>query len=600
MFNKISQKTISELYKIQFVIFQIYKAGPWTLFSSLFITLLSGLSPLLTSWSISEICRNLECRFLAFNDSFFWLAFLLLVNILNFYMANIKNALYNITGIKLAHSIENLVACKFQKISQSKMDDPYFLDLYQNTLDKSTYEPLNVSDSLFSMLSSIFGIAGYILIFLKFDYRLMLLLVASVFPALYIKLKLNKSYYRFVKQSTTDTRKIWYYFSLMTTPENANEVRVFNLYDHFKLKRKKLFDKFVNTHHVHTHKFLIYMSICCVLVFSAIAFSEFYLLKLAISKSISISEFVFYAPSFISFEFLILNLVDVIASNNRSLLFLDSLFEFLNSQETVFNLPKNDTLPKLTDDFIIEFKNVSFKYPGSSVFALKNINLKIEFGKSICLVGENGSGKSTFLKLLLRVYTPQDGTIFLNGININNYDIEAYRKLFGVVLQNYIKYYFDVKTCIGLGNVENVDNIDKIKAVASITHADDFIKKYSKQYNTNLGKNFYADGIEPSGGQWQKLAISRAMYSDAPILILDEPTSSLDPKAEDEIFKVFTDASKYKIMILVSHRMYSARLASKVVLFDDGEIVACGSHSELMEKCKKYNEMFNLQASKYR
>jgi ATP-binding cassette subfamily B protein len=200
----------------------------------------------------------------------------------------------------------------------------------------------------------------------------------------------------------------------------------------------------------------------------------------------------------------------------------------------------------------------------------------------------------------LKLYTPQQGEILLNNVSIEKCSTESYRKLFGVAFQNYINYSLKVKDCIGLGNIERIDNLEAIKITAQKTHSDKFIKGYKNGFDTNLGKDFYIDGIEPSGGQWQKLAVSRALYSNAPILILDEPTAALDPKAEDEIFKIFTQVSKDKILIIVSHRMYSARLADEVILFDKGKIIAHGSHLDLMHISKKYKQMFNLQADKYK
>ena len=156
------------------------------------------------------------------------------------------------------------------------------------------------------------------------------------------------------------------------------------------------------------------------------------------------------------------------------------------------------------------------------------------------------------------------------------------------------------RECIGLGDVKNIENLERIKATAKKTYSDDFIKNYKNTYDTHLGKIFHIDGIEPSGGQWQKLAISRALYSNAPILVLDEPTSALDPKSEDEIFKIFMEASKNKILIMVSHRMYSARLSDEIILFDNGHVVSTGNHSALMKTSEHYKNMFNLQADKYK
>ncbi len=397
-----------------------------------------------------------------------------------------------------------------------------------------------------------------------------------------------------------NNRQTWYYFSLMTEAKYAKEVRLFNLFTYFQSKREKLFNKFLNGNYKYAKKDVIYLTFTGVLIFFSIGFSELYLLKFTINGNVSISDFVLYAPSLISLETSLLNLITLLASNNRSMLFLDHLFEFLKLQEGKNRFTKNNNLVLPKDKFTIEFKNVSFKYPGSEGFALKDINLKIDFGKTFCLVGENGSGKSTFINLLLRIYSPQNGQILLDNVNIEKYDAESYRKLFGVALQNYINYSIKISDCIGLGKIEDINNLDRIKLTAKKTHSDDFIKSYKMQYETNLGKDFYVDGIEPSGGQWQKLAISRALYSDASILVLDEPTSALDPKAEDEIFKIFTENNKNKILIIVSHRMYSARLADKIILFDNGKIIESGHHNELINKDGKYKQLFNLQANKYK
>lgn len=586
--------------KIFFVFLETYKSGLSTLIISLLSMIFSGLVPLLTTWIISQIVKILAGNNFTHDKSIFLMLLLLLIAALNFYIANVKSTICNITGLKLTHNIENLVAEKFQKISQNKIDNPLFLDLYENTLEKSTYEPLNIFEALFNIFSSFFSILGYFLIFIKFDIWFTVALLVFAFPSFYLKIKLNKSYHEFLKNSTMNNRQTWYYFSLMTEPKYAKEVRLFDLFNYFKLKRKRLFNKFLNGNYQYAKKEIFYLTFCVLLAFGTIGLSEFYLLKSTITGIMNISDFVFYAPSIISFETSILSLIALIASNNRSMLFLDHLFEFLELPEEQNSFVKTTKLSIPQNDFTIEFKNVSFKYPGNENFALKDINIKINFRKTFCLVGENGSGKSTFINLLLRIYTPQKGEILLNGINIEKYNIDSYRKLFGVTLQSYINYSLNVKNCIGLGNVENVDDLEKIKLTAQKTHSDDFIKTYKKQYYTNLGKDFYVDGIEPSGGQWQKLAISRALYSDAVILVLDEPTAALDPKAEDEIFKIFAEISKDKILIIVSHRMYSARLADKIILFDKGKIIANGSHIELMQVSKKYKQMFNLQANKYK
>ena len=426
------KKLNNQIYKVYFVFSEIYKSGTSTLVITIITMIFSGLSPLLTSWGISRIVEYLDSNAASYYHCMFIMVFILGNAILSFCISNVKSTICSVTGLKLTHNIENLAAKKFQKIEQSKIDDPNFLDLYENTLERATYEPLNIFETLFNVFSALFGVAGYLVVLIRFKLWLVLSLLILVIPLFYFKVKLNKAYHKFLTQSTMTNRQIWYYFSLMTEPQNAKEVRIFNLFDYFSSKRKSLFNEFLKGNYRYAKKEIFNLSFSALFAFLAIGTAEFYLLKSVFDGNVSIADFVFYAPSIISFEASLLALISLFASNNRSMLFLDYLFEFLNLPEEKSTVNQKDTQPLASSEntFTIEFKNVSFKYPGSENFALKDVNVKINSGKTFCLVGENGSGKSTFINLLLGLYTPQKGEIFLNGINIEKYDTESYRKLF--------------------------------------------------------------------------------------------------------------------------------------------------------------------------
>lgn len=245
------------------------------------------------------------------------------------------------------------------------------------------------------------------------------------------------------------------------------------------------------------------------------------------------------------------------------------------------------------------FENVSFKYTGSENYVLKNINVHFNTSETVCLVGENGSGKSTFVKLLLRIYDPTEGRVLLDGIDLKEYDINDLRKFYGVLFQDYVKFSDSVHNCIGFGNIEELQNSEGIAEAARLTGADVFIADYKDGYETNLSKMFFNDAIEPSGGQWQKLAISRAVYSDAQVLVLDEPTAALDPKSEVKMFDTFKKISELKSTLIISHRMYITKLADKIILLENGELVEEGSFEDLIKLKKEFYSMYKIQSDSY-
>jgi ABC-type multidrug transport system fused ATPase/permease subunit len=247
----------------------------------------------------------------------------------------------------------------------------------------------------------------------------------------------------------------------------------------------------------------------------------------------------------------------------------------------------------------IELREVSFKYPGSDRYVLKNINLTLDPCDSVVLVGLNGAGKTTLIKLLTRLYDPTEGVILLDGIDIREYDPADLHSIFGIIFQDFGKYAVSAAENIELGDIEREHDREDVEEAAVRSDADGFIKKLPQGYDTPLTRIFEDDGIELSGGQWQKLSVARAFYKNSDIMILDEPTASLDAIAEREVFNRFSELAEGKLTVFVSHRLSSATTASKIVVIDNGEVAEVGNHSELMQKRGKYYELFSTQASRY-
>lgn len=266
------------------------------------------------------------------------------------------------------------------------------------------------------------------------------------------------------------------------------------------------------------------------------------------------------------------------------------------------NLPlrRNDTgklKPEFNADSVIEFRNVSFRYPGSERLVLKNVNLKIRGNERLCIVGQNGAGKTTFIKLLLRFYFPTEGEILLNGVNINEYEIDLYTKLFSTVFQDYCHYYLTLSENITMASEKDGEKVRKIVDTIGI---GDVIDQLPKGLDTQLGRMIDDDGVNFSGGEDQKLAIARAIYHNRPVYILDELTAALDPMAEYEIYTQFNNMITDKCAILITHRLSAVQLADKVAVFDNGHVVEYGTHGELYTKGGIYTEMFDKQARFYR
>ena len=277
-------------------------------------------------------------------------------------------------------------------------------------------------------------------------------------------------------------------------------------------------------------------------------------------------------------------------------LYLSNLYEYLEYPV----LARQGDLHHGTDPARgLEFKNVSFAYPGSNRKALNDVSLQIRPGESLALVGENGSGKTTLIKLLTRLYEPTEGRIFLDGVELQDWDVEALRQRIGVIFQDFGRYQFSVGENIGAGDVRHIDDAERWASAAETGMAASFIEEMPEGYETQLGR-WFKGGRELSGGQWQKIALSRAfMRSDADILVLDEPTAAMDAPSEAAIFDHFRSQSHSKMTILISHRFSTVRAADQIVVIHDGEIVERGNHESLLALGAQYASLFKLQAKGY-
>jgi ATP-binding cassette subfamily B protein len=279
-------------------------------------------------------------------------------------------------------------------------------------------------------------------------------------------------------------------------------------------------------------------------------------------------------------------------------LYLNDLLEFFKVQPRVQSKPNALPAPRpIRQGF--EFRNVSFAYPGTSRLVLEGLNFRLERDERIALIGENGQGKTTIVKLITRLYDPTDGQILLDGIDLREYDLEDLSREIGVIFQDFMRYEMTAAENIGVGRIEERDDLFRIAEAARKSGAHQLIQELPEGYRQMLGRRFEG-GVDLSGGQWQKIALARAYLRDAQVLILDEPTASLDARAEHEVFERFAELTRGKMALLISHRFSTVRMADRILVLENGKIIEEGSHHELMLLGGRYSQMFELQASSYR
>ena len=415
-------------------------------------------------------------------------------------------------------------------------------------------------------------------------------------PAFLAEAKFSGEAFRIHRRRSAERRMQIYLEMVLTREDGVKEVKLLQL---GKLFVQRYVDIFRNIYREDRSLVLrrgFWGYVLGLLASAAFYFAYGWVGFAAIAGTISIGQMTMYIAQFRLGQNSVTSSLTAINGMYEDNLYLSNLTEYLEHK-----------VPEQTGDKTagpdpadgIRFENVSFNYPGNKNPALHKINLHIVPGESLAIVGENGSGKTTLIKLLTRLYTPTEGKIYLEGLELGAWDIDTLRRKIGVIFQDFSRYQLIVGENIGIGDVENINQDDHIADAARKGMADVFIKDLPSGYKTQLG-TWFKDGKELSGGQWQKIALSRAfMRSQADILILDEPTASIDAKAEAEIFTHFRDLTANKISIIISHRFSTVRRAKYIIVLDQAEILEQGSHTELLRLDGQYATLFNLQAKGY-
>jgi ATP-binding cassette, subfamily B, bacterial len=403
----------------------------------------------------------------------------------------------------------------------------------------------------------------------------------------------------YVEKKSLLTRVTQYIKTLLSSDSTSKESIIFKTGDTLLSKIEKHQQNYYQDFDKANNPWTIKILLAKFIQFGAFIYTQYLNLSRVLSGTLSIGNFALIFQQSLNLTLGAEEILSMYSSMSARNKYIDKYFEFMNTPKFVTSPEKSLVIPQTPLPPVIEFKNVAFKYPGTKRSILRKFNLTINPGEKIALVGENGAGKTTIIKLLLRFYDVTEGEILINGVNIKEISLDGWHKLVGALFQDFIKYQFTFKENVYIGDLSKSNDEKLLREAISKSGASAYVSKLPDGINQVVGKMF-EKGIDLSGGQWQKLALARAFFRDAPLLILDEPTSAIDAKAEYEIFQNVQKLQKDKTVIIISHRFSTVRNADRILVLHGGRVIEEGDHKKLMDKNGLYAELFELQARGYK
>ena len=502
----------------------------------------------------------------------------------------------SILRVLLGNKINVMILEKALTLELAHFEDAEYYDKLVRARREASSRPLSLVIKTFDLMRDIIALLTIGIWLFQFSPYAVLLLAVAGTPAFIAEAKFSGEAFRIHRRRSAERRMQIYLEMVLTREDGVKEVKLLQL---GKLFLKRYVDIFLNIYKEDRNLVLrrgIWGYLLGLVASAAFYFAYGWVGFAAMAGAITIGQMTMYIAQFRLGQNAVTSSLTAVNGMYEDNLYLSNLSEYLEHK-----VPEQTGEKKAgpSPEEGIRFEDVSFYYPGSDTPALNKINLHISPGESLAIVGENGSGKTTLIKLLTRLYAPTHGKIFLEGLELRQWDIEALRQKIGVIFQDFARYQLIVGENIGIGDVDNIEEDEQIAQAAKQGMADVFVKDLPLEYKTQLG-TWFKDGKELSGGQWQKIALSRAfMRNQADILILDEPTAAIDAKAEAEIFAHFRDLTANKISIIISHRFSTVRMADHIIVLEKAEVMEQGSHNELVAADGQYATLFKLQAKGY-
>ncbi len=586
-------KTIPRFFR------EIYRASPKLFFVNAFSRLLNAFTPVVILWVgkmiIDEIILQVSLEDKDFTQLWNYVIIEFSVAVLSDLLGRLINLTDGLLGDLYSNASSEKIIRKTSELTIAQLEDPEFYDKLERARTQTNSRvdlmsnALGQAESIISMVSLIAGLV-------YFEPILILILILSIIPSFINEAKFSSTRYSLARSWTAERRELDYLRFIGANNQTAKEIKLFGLTDFIADRFKNLSNDYYLINKKLSLKQSLYGSLFNILGVLSYYGAYVYIILRVLAGVITIGELTFLSGSFNRLRNNLQGFFSRFTRISESALYLQDYFDFIDlsveqTSEEKIPMPKT-----ITQGF--QVNDLHFAYPGNESEVLKGVTFTLNAGEKMAFVGQNGAGKTTLIKLFLRFYEPTKGEILLDGININRFDVDEYRKRFGVIFQDFFKYEFTLRENIAVGNIDQVQNDEVIHYAASKSLAEQVVNEMAYGLEQRLGRRFYK-GTELSGGQWQKVALARAYMKDADVMVLDEPTSALDAQAEYDVFERFIALTKGKTSIIISHRFSTVRMADRILVLQDGRVLELGTHQELMGNPKLYAELFKLQAAGY-
>ncbi len=606
-----AKRVWGQFFKRLFYIYSlVWETRKWIFFALLGFAVINGFTPVIGSYiskmlldKISEVIITRPPNGVELVIPFLVLQFG--YNFITSMISSVSGIVNRIASELVSNHIKLKICNKAKEVDLRSFDMPEFYEKLENANREAGGRPMQILSSTLSIASTLISAISYVAILWVISPFAPLFVILISIPSAVVNFKFRKKNVWYMRWHSKERRQMQYYSDLIVNKDMVKEVKLFNLADGFLQKYKDAFSKYFGG-----MKKLIYQENAIHMGLSVISVGGMCLLYILVANGVingtnaagenfTIGDYSLFTGALGAISGSFQSLIGTTVGIYEGTLFIDNMIMFMNEKRTVAPIIAEPAKVQKHIEHELRLENVAFRYPGMTYDVLHDINLTIKSGESIVLVGLNGAGKTTLIKLLTRLYDPTEGTIYLDGRDIREYDTDELYSLFGIIFQDFGKYAVSVKENIAFGDVNAPVDDAKIQKAAKESNANSFIDGFEQGYDTQLMRYFEVTGKELSGGQWQKLAVARAFYGDSDILILDEPTASLDAIAEQEIFNQFENLRQGKLTVFVSHRLSSAVRASQIVVLSEGTILEKGTHAELIKKGGVYHDLFITQAERY-